>query len=127
MRLSKLGYDLYKNNEMINPVTGSAGKSEVTGFRNELVASGQNSDAIRHVFMTAGGGLSGTPFSQVISGAMNAYDGYQANVLRRAESAAELAGNIAGHDAGKAMRSFALGHTSDSASLRQTLMDRLCQ
>jgi len=104
-------------------------KHSVTGFKPELVASGQDSDVYRHIHSNAGAemlGILGLPrkFAHAIDDTSGSL--FSRSPERRGEERAGLAGNSAGARVGR----IVLGAFDGSASMRSILNEiknELCQ
>lgn len=117
----------------INLTRNGPPKGPTSGFRPELVANGQDSDVMRHIYMNAGGVLSSVG-GGVTFGMMGA-DGVDILRGRGGESVSEQAGNVAGYNAGQAIaqRYNAIKYGSDcqkdeaTDALKSDLMKILCR
>ncbi|MHC9511832.1 hypothetical protein [Kangiella sp. M94] len=80
--------------------------TDVSGFKNELIADGQNGDVGRHIYAAAGGEIIGVPLS--FYGNIQDLAQYVASGFQRDQSLAEIKGNNAGQKVGEIMKEAAL-------------------
>jgi RHS repeat-associated protein len=102
------------------------------GFRPELVANNQGGDVYRHVYGHAGGVLDQLGIGAAMAGIAEWKDRRQLSKdPGRLETLAELAGNEAGREVGRALESLYgdeghLGEGSDITGVKEKLLDILC-
>ncbi|PXF62562.1 RHS repeat-associated core domain-containing protein [Kangiella spongicola] len=105
---------------------GNTRNTQTSGFRPELVSGGQNGDVIRHVYMNAGGVVTGGNAAYSVYGGMQALD--HADLARGSktpEAMAEMAGNLAGAKVGDAINKSFDKIKNGSECEKQTAIDQL--
>ncbi len=103
---------------------------DVSGFKSELVSSGQRGAVSRHIYGHAGAVLRyGAVVGSAGSYANRFIDYYQRfqEGRKSAESEAEIAGDIAGRAVGAALREAKAQGACSAGETRQGLKDILCQ